>query len=144
MDKDINLRIREYRKLKKMTQEELGKALGMKCSTYSQMERKGKITVDIAKAISEILGVDPDIIIHGEKQTPLDLAPIETNTLPLRDPTDNPYGKPYEPEIIISYKSGDFPLSVEETLLITQIRALESEDKQELIDFIDRRLKKKD
>ncbi len=137
MDKDINRRIREYRKLRKMTQEELGKALGMKCSTYSQMERKGKITVSMATKIAEILDVDSDIIMYGEKQTPFPFEPVITPPLNLGDPSKNdPFGTPTEPEVIVGYKYGDITLSVMEELIIKRFRDLSPEEQKKFAEFV--------
>ena len=44
MDKLINQRIALYRKMANLTQTEVAEKMGMKCSTYSQMERKGSIS----------------------------------------------------------------------------------------------------
>lgn len=137
MDKEINARIKHYRNLKKMTQEELGMALGMKCSTYSQMERRGKITVDMAKAIAKILDVDSDVIIYGN---PIDFTPIETPPLILEDSgKSNMFFSPAEnkePEITVSYKSGDLTLSVMEELIISRFRDMDSKEQQKFIDYI--------
>ncbi len=137
MEKDINKRIREYRKLREMTQEELGMALGMKCSTYSQMERKGKITVDMAQAIAKILDVDPDIIMYGEKQTPIDFVPVITPPITLSDPgKNNPFITPSEPEVIIGYKYGEITLSVKEESIINLFRDLSPEAQQQFLDYL--------
>lgn len=143
MDKGINARIREYRKSKKMTQEELGKALGMKCSTYSQMERKGKITVDMARRIAEILDIDYDIIMLGEKQTPFPFEPIVPNPIIFGTPgIDNPFTPPSEPEITVGYKCGEITLSVEEERIINLLRDLNPEKKKEATDYLNNLPKK--
>lgn len=137
MDKEINLRIREYRKLRKMTQEELGKALSMKCSTYSQMERKGKITVEMARKIARVLDVDPDIIMYGEKQTPFPLKPIIPTPAPLGTPGQkNPFDTPSEPEVVSGFKYGEITLSVEEERIINFFRDLSSEKKKEFTNYL--------
>ncbi len=137
MEKGINERIKELRNKKKMTQEELGKALGMKCSTYSQMERKGKITVDMARRIAEILDVAPDIIMYGEKQIPFPEPPIITPPLTLGDPSkNNPFGVPAEPEVIVGYKYGEITLSVMEELIIKRFRDLSPEEQKKFTDFV--------
>ena len=55
----INQRVAIYRKMANLTQTEAAERLGMKCSTYSQMERKGNISVDKLMAIAEVFGVNP-------------------------------------------------------------------------------------
>ena len=57
MDIEVNYRIYNYRKKYGYTQAQLGKMLGLKTSTYSQMERKGNIDTDILKKLAEIFNV---------------------------------------------------------------------------------------
>ena len=143
MDKGINERIREYRKKRKMTQEEVGEALGMKCSTYSQMERKGKITVEIARKIAEILEVDPDIIMFGEVQTPFPVGPVVPTPITFGTPgKDNPFTPPSEPEIVGGYKYGEITLSVLEERIINLFRDLSPKKQKEFKEFLNNLWKK--
>lgn len=128
MDLTINERIRKLREEKKITQSELGKALGMKCSAYSRMEREGNITVNCAFKIAEILGVDEYLILKGERK--LDFSPIEPKPLVAEDPTAEKIG------IRINYEDGNFRLSVMEKNLIQSFRKLELEERQKVLDFI--------
>ena len=57
MDKSINQRIILYRKMANLTQTEVAEKMGMKCSTYSQMERKGSISTERLLALADIFGV---------------------------------------------------------------------------------------
>ncbi len=66
MNETINQRINRLRKAKGYTQADVAELLGIKVSTYSQMERKGGITSDIIIKLSEILKVEPLIILYGE------------------------------------------------------------------------------
>ena len=68
MDTKINDRIKKYRIEKKMSQKELGQAIGMKMNAYSRMEREGNISVTDALSIATVLGIHPDLLIYGEKQ----------------------------------------------------------------------------
>ncbi len=70
MANEINERIKKYRKERKLTQGELAAKIGVKTSTYSQMEREGNIKVDMALKIAEALNVDPNLIVYGEPNTP--------------------------------------------------------------------------
>ena len=76
----INQRVARYRKLKDLNQTQMADFMGIKTSTYSQKERKGKITAEEIIKIAEILNVDVDILLYGEVEktnTPLNLNEIE-------------------------------------------------------------------
>ncbi len=62
---EINERIRQQRKSKHLTQTEVAEALGIKCSTYSQMERKGIITAETVLKLSELFEINSDILLYG-------------------------------------------------------------------------------
>ncbi len=66
MEESINQRIRRYRKRAALTQSQLGEMLGIKTSTYSQMERKGKITCDVLLRLAKVLNVDATVLLLGE------------------------------------------------------------------------------
>ena len=67
MDKSINKRVRIYRKRAGLTQNELAERLGMKGSTYSQMEREGNIPANRLLQVADVLGIEPSILFEGEK-----------------------------------------------------------------------------
>lgn len=129
MDLEINKRIKSYRNLANKTQDETAKALGIKCSTYSQMERKGGISVDIAKKLAEIFGIDSDLIIYGEKK--IDFTPIQPPVL-----------KVEEPKEIIEKLESEATLSAVENNIIKIIRNLSYKDRQEVYQFIEKKYKK--
>ncbi len=62
----INERIIYFRKFLRFTQTDMAEELGIKCSTYSQLERKGKITCERLIEISKILNVDIFVLLYGE------------------------------------------------------------------------------
>ena len=62
----INKRVNKVRKSKKLTQEDLAQKLGYKTSTYSQMERSGKIPCEMLVKIAEILETDVRYFLYGE------------------------------------------------------------------------------
>ena len=64
--KEINTRIASIRKLREYKQSDVAQFLGLKTSTYSQMERKGNITGEMILKLAEIFNVDPMIILCGE------------------------------------------------------------------------------
>lgn len=66
MKETINERIARFRKLSNLTQAETAEKLGVKCSTYSQMERKGKISTDTLMRLADVLGVSPFILLYGD------------------------------------------------------------------------------
>lgn len=66
MDKTINQRIRYYRKLRQLTQIEVASKLGIKSSTYSQCERRGKIPCELLIELSKILEVSCNTLLFGE------------------------------------------------------------------------------
>ena len=63
---EINKRIKEIRSKKRFTQEDLAEKLGMKISTYSQMERTGKISCETLIEIARILKTDIRYFLYGE------------------------------------------------------------------------------
>ena len=68
--KEINKRIRHYRRIRNFSQTDIAERLGLKCSTYSQMERKGDITCERLIRLSEILRVDATTLLYGEGDYP--------------------------------------------------------------------------
>lgn len=69
MAESINRRIARCRKLADLTQTEAAEKMGMKCSTYSQMERKGNISADRLLKLAQIFGVHPDELLYEKKNT---------------------------------------------------------------------------
>lgn len=62
----INKRVVHYRKLANLTQIETAEKMGMKISTYSQMERVGKISGERIVRLAEIFNIDPYLLLHNE------------------------------------------------------------------------------
>lgn len=65
-EREMNRRVQKLRKERGLTQAELAKLLGLKTSTYSQMEQHGNITANMVIRIAEIFNVDTDSILFGE------------------------------------------------------------------------------
>lgn len=129
MDLEVNARIRALRKKYAFTQEELGKMLGYKTSTYSQIERKGNIDTKLLKDLSKVFDVDVKYLLFGEVPEPKIITP---------EPP-----KPPEPEIIVGYKFINETLSVMEKTLIDKFRLLNLEDIQIIARVIDEKIKRK-
>ncbi len=64
---NVNERIIKYRNIAKQTQTEVAEKLDIKCSTYSQLERKGIVSADRLFKLSEIFGVSPCMLFKGEE-----------------------------------------------------------------------------
>ncbi len=75
----INERIRMRRKELDLIQAEVAERLGIKTSTYSQMERKGYITCENLKILSEFLEVSTEYLLYGIK-TKKDVGVTPPNT----------------------------------------------------------------
>lgn len=65
--RETNKRIIAKRKKSGITQIEMAKRLGLKISTYSQMERSGKIYDEMLVKIADILDVDVRYFLYGEE-----------------------------------------------------------------------------
>ena len=67
-DKSINERIRQCRKERELTQTRVAKVLGIKTSTYSQLERKGYVTSEVIKILSGFFDVSPIYLLYGTEE----------------------------------------------------------------------------
>ncbi len=56
--REINKRVLEMRKKCGFTQEQLANKMGMRASTYSQMERSGKIPCEVLVEIADVFEID--------------------------------------------------------------------------------------
>ena len=70
MSKEINQRVIMFRKLANLNQAQVAEKMGMKPSTYSQMERAGNISLDRLMKLAEILNVTINDILPEDKKTP--------------------------------------------------------------------------
>ncbi|MBO5321288.1 MAG: helix-turn-helix domain-containing protein [Clostridia bacterium] len=61
----LNERIAECRNKSGKNQTEVAEMLGIKCSTYSQMERKGIVSADRLFKLAKIFGVTPCYLYDG-------------------------------------------------------------------------------
>ncbi len=80
-DYSINEGIRKLRLSKNYSQKKVADMLGIKSSTYSQMERRGTIPATKIKALSRILGVDYNILLDGKPDPERKIAVTDVEEL---------------------------------------------------------------
>jgi len=138
MNETVNQRVVRCRRSCNLNQTTVAEKLGMKCSTYSQMERKGRITVDRLIKLAEIFGVSTEFLLSGEEEnekndvvtTPapfiknVDKVGSENDFEPLRQ-------TPKLPNI-----SDSLTLSSKEQTLIKMLRNLSQKNRKKSMDFI--------
>ena len=120
MNLEINKRVVHYRKQNHLTQSKVAERIGMKSSTYSQMERVGDISADRIVKLAEIFGIRPEWILLGEPEDKSDGNSIVKVEQP----------KPVIPE------PEPFVLTNMEKSIIKIIRNLKKKEKEEVINFI--------
>ena len=135
MELTINQRIARYRRLSDLTQSDVAEKLGMKSSTYSQMERKGNISAQMILRLADIFNVEPNELLYGEKKQYVE-PPIEDGTTTLSQPKDipTPVTTP-SPTITV--------LTNSEENIIKIIRSLSKKDKDEVMAFVHSKYRKK-
>jgi transcriptional regulator with XRE-family HTH domain len=134
MDKLINQRIALYRKMANLTQTEVAEKMGMKCSTYSQMERKGSISSERLLALSKILGVNPEMLLYDSSEDKkIDFSGNEISASKLNQ-TNNPFSDN-------SYSPAPFIATHKEESIIKILRNLPKPYYDEVINFIDSKYK---
>ena len=67
MDFGINKRVTKYRKMAHLTQKQVAELMGMKNSSYSQMERVGDISAERIVKLAEIFEINVGFLLYGEK-----------------------------------------------------------------------------
>ena len=134
MDKLINQRIALYRKMANLTQTEVAEKMGMKCSTYSQMERKGSISSERLLTLSKILGVKPEMLLYDSlEDKKIDFSGNEISASTLNQ-TNNPFSTG-------SYSPAPFIATHKEESIIKILRNLPKPQYDEVINFIDAKYK---
>ncbi len=126
----VNERIAKCRKLSDFTQTDMAEKLNIKCSTYSQMERRGIISADRLFQMAEIFGVTPCHLYYGEepckKEIPLNIQANENNSpVYLHQP---------EP---VKFEKEIFAITKKEENLIKLIRNLSKPNYTKIIKFIE-------
>ena len=128
----VNQRVGLYRKMANLTQTEAAERLGMKCSTYSQMERKGHISVDKLIAIAAAFGIEPSVLLRdpmeltSEQSRPVEqpAAPAKPEMPIFREPVVAPTSRPA------------FVISRNEENMLTILRNLPKADLDEVRSLI--------
>lgn len=127
---DVNKRVKELRKENRYTQEKIAEMLAMKTSTYSQMERSGKIPIHIIMQLAEIFKVEISEILYGKKEDDTQ-APQVDETFIADDPQNGTIGVK-TPTSPIEESYDKITLSNREENLVIMIRNLYPADKEEI------------
>ncbi len=122
MKETVNQRIARLRKLRGLTQAEMAEKLGMKSSTYSQMERTGNITTQRLIDIANILKVRVSDLLYDDPEA--FSAPIVLNSAPVVEQMGFATER-VEPKI-------DLILTQKEEMLVKIYRQFDKEQKAEI------------
>ncbi len=118
----INKRVLYYRMKIGLNQSEVAEKMGMKLSTYSQMERSGSITADRLLKLAEILEVDLKDLLFEQKEDTGKLTFIQ------------------EPTVILPPPPPPYVLTPTEESVIDVIRGFNRNDQEEAINILQRKL----
>ena len=136
MSETINQRIALYRKLANLTQTEAAEKMGMKCSTYSQMERKGSISAERLLALADIFGVKPDVLLYDTKFQ----SPGQVNFLSNESATGSQLRQSV-PFSDTNFGPSPFIVTHKEESIIKILRNLPKSDYDEIIGMINQKYK---
>lgn len=136
MSETINQRIALYRKLANLTQTEAAEKMGMKCSTYSQMERKGSISAERLLALADIFGVKPDVLLYDTKFQ----SPGQVNFLSNESATGSQLRQSV-PFSDTNFGPSPFIVTHKEESIIKILRNLPKSDYDEIISLINQKYK---
>ena len=121
MEETINQRIKNFRRRLNYTQEQIALKMGMKPSTYSQMERCGKISSERITKLAQILETDAVTLLYGEKQNITNFVePIEP--------------KVEKPLVIPNLTSND--LTAREAALVKMFKNISEPNKTLIYEFV--------
>ena len=138
MTETINQRIALYRKLANLTQTEAAEKMGMKCSTYSQMERKGSISAEKLLALSDLFGVTPEMLLFDTRSVsnlPVTEAPTEPK------PETQMTFRQTVPYSGTSYGASSFIFTHKEENIVKILRNLPKSDYDDVINYINGKYK---
>ncbi len=123
---DLNERIIRYRRFAGYTQETAAQALGMKKSTYANMERNGKPSPDLILKISMLFNVSVSTLFYGEQDTSKNSTPVSSGDMPIRlnEPVILPEA---EPPLI---------LTANEKSIVKALKSFSKEDFERVRDFV--------
>lgn len=115
---EINCRVRYARKRNGYTQDDIAEILEINPSTFSQMERTGKISVEVLKKLSESLNIDIRYFIYGDEFWDKKEEP-------------KPPPKPPEPPYFSELPHEDYLLTEKERYIVLTFRNLNNKEKRE-------------
>ena len=95
MGSEINKRVRKYRKLAHLTQSQVADLIGMKSSSYSQMERVGDISAERIIKLAEIFEINVGLLLYGEEIEVANAPDISQNDVVVLPKL--PFGTEYVP-----------------------------------------------
>ena len=124
MTHEINQRIKNRRKKLGIRQKKVAKFLGIKESTYSQMERTGNITCETAVKLARMFDTNLDSLILG----------IEKDEYPPKEEKKEKINLTIEDEFIITPN---------EKSILTVLRNFTKQDREECIAFIEKKYQNK-
>lgn len=133
--KDVNYRIAHWRKLSGFNQTDLAEKLGIKCNTYSQMERTGNVSADRLFKLAEIFGVKPCYLFYGEKLCKTETKNAEPTIIdgPVTKPDNGTTLQQPKPE---PPKEPPFVFTNREESLIKMYRSLKKDDRASVVNLI--------
>ncbi len=133
MSESINKRVLQCRKLANLSQSETAEKMGIKCSTYSQMERQGKISGERLLQLAEIFGVDSNYLLTGrstEKEPIIQVVKEPDITPPTR--LEQEHFTPQYPQLILTKNEENY---------IKILRNLSKEDLREVVELLQEKYK---
>lgn len=128
--KTVNERIAKYRRLSNIKQRDMAEKLGMKGSTYSQMEREGIVSADRLFQMAEIFGITPCELYNG-------VEPCKSNISNPQTPTDNPSTLIFQQSPMPKIEKEIFTVTKKEENLIKIIRNLSKPNYDKTMKFIE-------
>ena len=137
MSSEINQRVRKCRKEKKIKQYQVAEKMGLKITTYSQMEREGNISGERLVLLAEILGVSTEYLLYGKENN--------DDTLNFSKTSEKEPNLFKEPSFYNNENNSDdddyFPVTPNEISIITILRNFPKDVKKEVISYIEKRYK---
>ena len=128
--KTVNERIAKYRRLSNIKQRDMAEKLGMKGSTYSQMEREGIVSAERLFQMAEIFGITPCELYNG-------VEPCKSNISNPQTPTDNPSTLIFQQSPMPKIEKEIFTVTKKEENLIKIIRNLSKPNYNKTMKFIE-------
>lgn len=128
--KTVNERIAKYRRLSNIKQRDMAEKLGMKGSTYSQMEREGIVSAERLFQMAEIFGITPCELYNG-------VEPCKSNISNPQTPTDNPSTLIFQQSPMPKIEKEIFTVTKKEENLIKIIRNLSKPNYDKTMKFIE-------